>query len=157
MKKFLSELFRFQNFLFFLLFGLLIILCVLSCLFLVNTDWGNVKNWDDLESQPFFYLIPTLAVVLLIFLFFLIRDYNSSYQGKITGKGEKEVKNYSSYFSYRDHTEYWIRVEKDKNVIAKRVSEKEFKQINYQDYVKKMPGSFKLIVEKYDKTDSNAD
>ena len=83
MKKFLIKLFRWEFPSFFTLIAFMTAFCVLSSLFLVNT------NWEDLESQDFFYLILTLAVVLLIFLLFLIIKYNLAYEGKVTVKREK--------------------------------------------------------------------
>jgi len=120
--------------------------CVLSFLFLANT------NWKDLESQDFFYLISTLAVVLLIFLLFLIIKYNLAYEGKVTVKREKKVR-HKTFFN----VEYLIQLEKDGNVFTKKISKEQFNNIDEQNYVKKMPGSFRLLTNQNYEVDDNSD
>ena len=74
-------------------------------------------------------------------LSYLIRKYNSAYEGQVTDKGIE-----SPSGGEDSRWEYWIKLEQDKNVVTKKVTEDLYIQVTHQDYVKKVPGSFNILI-----------
>ena len=78
---------------------------------------------------------------LCMVLSYLIRKYNSAYEGQVTDKGIE-----SPSGGEDSRWEYWIKLEQDKNVVTKKVTEDLYIQVTHQVYVKKVPGSFNILI-----------